>query len=159
MLAWQTSCEITKVLSRTFHVDQTSNLVEAEISSFFGVAIGGTSLPRRKRGKIPKKYFRWITKCFPLETSHMQLLLLRWVRMWSQNHKGFSHWWRSDKKLTPASKNCDQSGLIIWHSPLGVMLTLTPAQQNFETCVKNSDAAEPRWKPLQADPHLVTTWS
>ncbi len=55
---------------------------------------------------------------------------------------------RSDKKLTPVSKICDRSGLIIWRSPLGIILTLMPANQNFDARVKKSDAAQPMWKPL-----------
>ena len=33
------------------------------------------------------------------------------------------------------------------HSPLGIIFNLTPAHQNFDANVKNSDAALPVWKP------------
>ncbi len=80
--------------------------------------------------------------------------------IWDVSEKGFSHWWRSNKKLTPASKICDRSGPIIWRSPLGVMLTLMPARQNFEALLKNSDAAQPMWKPSNtSDLNAATDFS
>ncbi len=54
-----------------------------------------------------------------------------------QVNKGFHVGDAHVKKLTPMSKMCDRYGLIILHSPLGVML-------NFDARVKNSDAAQPR---------------
>ncbi len=52
------------------------------------------------------------------------------------------------QKIDAHVKNLWSSGPIIWHSPLGIMLTLTPLHQNFDARVKKSDAAQPMWKPL-----------
>ncbi len=55
-------------------------------------------------------------------------------------NKGFHVGDARVKKLTPASKMCDQS-------PLGVML-------NFEACVNNSDAAQPRVTNVKMPNHI-----
>ncbi len=58
---------------------------------------------------------------------------------------GFSHRWCGVKILT---RNQERTGPLFGGSPLVVMLNLMPMRQKFDVRVKNSDAAQPVWKPL-----------
>ncbi len=62
----------------------------------------------------------------------------------SWNQLRFSHRWGSVKNFD-ATPGTDWT--IFWCCPLGVMLNLTPAHQNFDAGIKKCNATLPVWKP------------